>query len=150
MSTVLIDTNLLVLLAVGLVDEALIARHRRLSAFTVEDFRRLKAILAGFDGVIFCPNVLTEASNLSGQTAEPDRSKIRARLAAMIAGAPERYVASVEATARRDYLRLGLTDAVLLTLAENGGTLLTTDLDLYLAAQRAGFDCVNYNHVRPF
>jgi len=47
-----------------------------------------------------------------------------------------------------EYDQLGLTDAVLLTLSENKCTILTVDLDLYLAALRKRLTAINYNHVR--
>jgi hypothetical protein len=62
--------------------------------------------------------------------------------------ADEIYVPSKEAASRREFVRLGLTGAVLLRLAETGASLLTVRLDLFLAAQASGFDAVNYNHVR--
>ncbi len=38
---IFIDANLLVLLVVGATDRALIAKHRRLKRFAVEDYERL-------------------------------------------------------------------------------------------------------------
>jgi hypothetical protein len=46
---------------------------------------------------------------------------------------PEEYVSSDEAVRVPEYLRLGLTDAGLLSLAVAGVELLTDDFDLYKA-----------------
>ena len=47
-----------------------------------------------------------------------------------------------------DFLRLGLTDAVLLTMEAADAPLLTTDIDLTLAAQKSGGQVINYNWFR--
>jgi hypothetical protein len=49
---------------------------------------------------------------------------------------------------RTEYRRLGLADAALLCVADSGATILTDDVDLYLAAVRAGLKAINYNHIR--
>jgi hypothetical protein len=49
---------------------------------------------------------------------------------------------------RDEFIRLGLTDSVLLELGRSGATLLTVDLDLYLAALDAGLNVINYNHLK--
>src|SRR5580693_521311 len=55
--------------------------------------------------------------------------------AIIISNADERVIESRVAVQRPEYIRLGLTDAVLLELARCcGATLLTIDLNLYLAA----------------
>ncbi len=144
----LIDTNLLVLLIVGLVDESYISKHRRLRVFSVEDFRWIRAQASAADELIFVPNVVTETSNLLRRIDGPIRGQLMRGFGALLSGAHERYVPSKEAAARREFERLGLTDAVLLILAETGAHLLTVDLDLYLAASTAGYSVVNYNHIR--
>ena len=54
-----IDANLLVLLIVGSVGRHLIAKHRRLRAYTYEDFDILINLLDPFDRVFVTPNTLT-------------------------------------------------------------------------------------------
>jgi hypothetical protein len=68
-------------------------------------------------------------------------------LAQIIARTSEPPLASRNATNRVEYLRLGLTDAALLTLSQTGGCLLTTDLDLDLAALGAGHASKNFFHM---
>ena len=50
---------------------------------------------------------------------------------------------------QNEFVRLGLTDAVLLLLSiDTSLILLTTDLGLYLAATKRGLKVVNFNHHR--
>jgi hypothetical protein len=146
--SLLIDTNLSVLLVVGLVDEAYIAKYKRLRPYDVEDFRWIKDQASAADELVTVPNVLTETSNLLRYVDDPIKSEVMSFFGGMLRNLTERYVPSKEAADRQEFVRLGLTDAVLLRLGETGASLLTADLDLFLAAQAAGFEAVNYNHVR--
>jgi hypothetical protein len=62
--------------------------------------------------------------------------------------AEEHIIKSKVVVGRKEFIRLGLTDAVLLELAHTGATLLIVDLALYLAAWAFGLNAINYNHVR--
>lgn len=147
-ATVALDTNLAILLAVGATDTRYIAKHKRLRPFDETDFAILDEMIGLSAGVVWCPNVLSETSNLVRYVADPIRSEIALTLKALIHSWTETLVESPIATDRTEYLRLGLTDAVLLTLAASGATLLTDDLDLHHAALAAGYLSVNFNELR--
>ena len=144
-----IDANLLVLLIVGSVGRDLIAKHRRLRAYTVEDYETLVNLLDPVDRVFVTPNTFTETSNLLAQHGEPERSRFFDTLRFVIQESEEIVVASVEASSNRAFGRLGLTDAVLLEVATKETPLVTVDLDLYLAALDNGEGTVvNFTHLR--
>ncbi|MEX6506615.1 PIN domain-containing protein [Jiella sp. M17.18] len=145
---ILVDTNLLVLLAVGLISPSHIKRHKRLQQYDEIDFRALEELIAASSGAIFCPNVSTETSNLVRYVAEPLRSRVGLVLAELIRRAEESLVPNRDAVDHPAYARLGLTDAVLLMLAARGATLVTDDLPLYLAAVAAGQEAINFAHVQ--
>lgn len=147
-SPLLLDTNLPVLLVVGLTDLSYIAKHKRLSGYDEKDFEIVNGYVAGSDRLIICPNVASETSNLLRQIAEPARSQIGSAFAEIIGRIEESYVPSVDAASMPEHLRLGITDSVLLLLAKTDATLLTADLDLYLAAAHRNLSTINYNHIR--
>jgi hypothetical protein len=60
----------------------------------------------------------------------------------------ERFIESRVAASQSEFLRLGLTDAALLQAADEPATLLTADVDLYLAAVKRGFKAENFNYLR--
>lgn len=62
-----IDANLLVLLVVGRVGSDLISKHRRLRAYTSEDYDVLNDLIGQVERMYVTPNTLMEASNLWGQ-----------------------------------------------------------------------------------
>ena len=146
----ILDACLSILFVVGLTKRDYICKHKRLQGYDEVDFDNVSQIIAQSDGVIFTPNVLSETSNIIRYGVnDPLRSELAIKLGVIISNADERVIESRDAVRRREYVRLGLTDAVLLELlARCGATLLTIDLDLYLAASNAGLNTVNYNHIK--
>jgi hypothetical protein len=143
---VVLDANLLVLLVVGLASTAYIPRHKRLKAYSVNDHSLLTEFLSRASRIVVTPNTVTETSNLAGQIAEPARTHIFSVLRALLQNTDEVYIESQRASEHAAFLRLGVTDAVLLSTMTENHTLLTADLDLYLQASRQGMKAVNFNH----
>ena len=144
----ILDANLLVLLVVGRAAREYIGKHKRLRAYSVSDFDLLIKLLSSASKIVITPNTLTETSNLVRQISEPARAQILLVLRELIARHDEHYRDSRSVSKSDEFPRLGLTDAVLLDIAGQYGTLLTTDLDLYVAAVKRGYKAVNFNHYR--
>ena len=146
-----VDANLLVLLVVGRTGRDIIGKHRRLQGYTVEDYDLLLAVVEQAESIVVTPNTLTEASNLLGQHAEPERSSLFETLRTLIENADEIVVSSEIASANANFLRLGLTDAALIEAATEDTPLITVDLQLYLAAlshNAQAIVAVNFSHLR--
>jgi hypothetical protein len=67
-TSIVIDTNLLVLLVVGLTNRNYIRQHKRCSEFTEDHYEVLSDTIGQFRELIVTPNTLSEASNLLRQT----------------------------------------------------------------------------------
>lgn len=146
---VFLDAPLLVLFVAGTLDPALIAKHRRLAAFSVDDFNALCTFLERVGEVLVTPNTLTEASNLLGQHGEPERGELLERLRAVIEDTQEITVSSRTAARRNEFTRLGLADAALIHASSADIPLLTVDGALYRAAlDEEARSSVNFNHIR--
>jgi hypothetical protein len=148
MATVLLDSNLLVLLVAGMSSREYIGRHRRLRDYSEEDFDLLVEFIRPMSALIVTPNILTETSNLLSGIGEPARSHIAGTFRQLVARLDERFVESERAVEQPEFPRLWLTDAAVLMELANSHVLLTADLDLYLAASRRGHKVVNFNHLR--
>jgi predicted nucleic acid-binding protein len=144
----LVDTNILLLYIVGSLSLDRIARHKRTDTFTAEDYHLLAGLLRRFGGIVLTPNVLTEVSNLLGQTDERTGAALLAVLGTLVRDSEERYVESVEAVGTLEFLRRGLTDASILALPMEELAVLTDDVHLYLALQAKGVEVINFNHLR--
>lgn len=146
--TVVLDSNLLVLLIVGATSPAYIGTHKRLRAYKWADYMLLDQLLAGATRIVVTPNTLTETLNLAGQIAEPTRGNIFRTFRLLLGRSVEVYVASRQAAERSEFLRLGLTDSVVLASANDQSIIVTADLNLYLEAMRQGRNVINFNHRR--
>lgn len=145
---ILLDTNLLILFVVGTASRGYIEKHKRLTEFTVEDYDALLKIISAASAVLVTPNTLTETSNLSAHIGEPAKSEIFKVLRSVVASSEETYVPSRKASERKEFVRLGLTDASLIEMSSDETTVLTADLDLYLAVLNKGASAINFNHIR--
>jgi hypothetical protein len=67
----------------------------------------------------------------------------------LILGHEERCIVSKDAAVEKTFSRLGLTDAALLVVAREHGSLLSADNDLYLAASTEGIEASNFAHPKP-
>lgn len=148
MRRVAIDSNLLVLLAVGRTSRELIQRHKRTNTFLPADYDLLLKLLTPCEEILVTPSVCCEASNLVSQIGEPNATECRRTLGLLIGTQSERYIESAKLVRTNLYARLGITDASLHELASAGIPLLTVDLGLYLAACQVSADAVNFNHIR--
>lgn len=145
---VILDANLLLLLAVGSTERGYIDNHKRLKEFEIEDFVLLSALLGNASAIILTPNTLTEVSNLARHIGYPADRRIMDTLAIIARDFAEIYHPSAEASHGSEFPRLGLTDSVLLNIAQPDTVLLTTDNGLYLAALERGQQAINFNHHR--
>lgn len=157
----IVDSNLLVLLVVGITNPAIISKHKRLTGYRPEDFYRLLDYIGvpataregeqnGVESIVLLtPNTLTEASNLLRQYAEPDRSKLLDTLKIMVESCTESPTESREAVGAPVFKRLGFTDSALFMIATAERPLLTVDLDLYISVTRRDHRAaVNFNYHR--
>jgi|SRR5215213_2178505 len=143
-----IDTNLLLLLVIGLLDPGQIEKFKRTRAYTREDYSLLSEFVSGYDGLLATPNILTEVSNLTGYLSEPLRSRGFATLAALVAELVEVHFPSIEVVHHPYYTVLGLADISVLLASRGRATVLTDDFDLYARLSAEGVSVINFNHVR--
>ena len=144
-----LDSNLILLLAVGRAEQGLIAKHKRLRQFDEADYELLLGYLVNAAEVVTTPNAMTEVSNLATfGMLEPARSRIVASLKTLITSFSETYAQSRLVSELDDFVRLGLTDCAWFPVLENGARLLTVDNDLYLVALQRGYSAVNFEHIR--
>jgi hypothetical protein len=145
---VLIDTNLLLLIAVGNYNRAIISKFKRTAKFTVDDFDLITQILKFFKTKVSTPNILTEVDNLARQLPSNEYRAISAALRELIANTFERYVPAIEASQSNLYPQLGLTDSIIVEYPTDI-LIVTDDFSLYQRLER-NRDVININHIREF
>lgn len=147
-SALILDTNLLVLLVVGMTSRAYISRHKRLRSYLEADFDLLTSFVVSAGRVIVTPNTLTETSNLLRQIAEPARTHICEQFRRLIRSAEEHYLDSKSVVQGEEFGWFGLTDSCLLRIRADDCELLTADSRLYSVAISRGVKATNFHHHR--
>jgi hypothetical protein len=137
---------LLVVLVVGAISAEHIGRSNRTSQYSIDDYLLLREIVDTYDELAVTPHVLTETSNLLGQFSEPLKRACFATLAEMVPQWREDRVAASALVREEVFLRLGLADSSAFHLSATDVTVLTDDLDLYLATSRSGRRSINFAH----
>jgi len=146
----LIDSNLLLLLFVGLYDRTRIEKFKRTSQFTVEDFELLMAFIQKFKEVVTTPSILTEVSNLLGQLPERLKFSFYRSFAYGLKNLHEHYTPSEELGNERIFPKFGLTDTAILRAATGKYLVLTDDFRLAQYLSSRNVDVINFNHLRTF
>ena len=143
----LIDSNLLLLLVVGLYDRRRIEGFKRTSAYTLSDFQRIGWLQLQFTKLWTTPNILTEVDNLGRQLPKNEWPEFAKSIKSLCLKMFESSVRSASAMELTTFARLGLADNVTLSLG-NSFLLISDDLQLCLEASRLGYDAINFNHLR--
>jgi hypothetical protein len=148
---VLLDTNLVLLLLIGSMDEALIGTHKRIRKYTLGDFQLLNSLLEPVvraKRLLTTPHVATEVSNLTGDLFSDQRFVILFRRFLQLS--PESYCQAATVVNLVRWERLGLTDTALCYLGRRRRLVLTDDLALAFSLEQERENVINFNHLRSF
>lgn len=148
MRSVLLDTNLFLLLIVGLCNKDLIGKHKRTKNFVMEDFDLLAKSIDGYEILWVTSHCLAEVSNLLKQTHYDQAKQLMAFFSTFIARAKESHIPK-EVIFRNDVLvRLGVADTGIVIKSKRVSCVFTVDFDLYNQISREGNKVVNFNNLR--
>ena len=143
----LVDTNLLVLYAVGTVNPNRIETFKRTSKYRKSDYDLLVRVLGNFKTCYTVAHVLAEVSNLIDLSG-PERLQARLILKTTISLLDEATLPSMRAAEDALYQDLGLVDAAIGAVARaNGCAVLTDDLGLYLRLSHDKVPVFNFTHL---
>lgn len=148
---IVIDTNALVLLIVGLIDPKKIPKHKCLSIYEEQDFLDLVCLIGDFNRLIMLPNIWTEVDNLLNGFTGEDKNFYVQVFQRMIKQSTESYIPSVIGTEHYSFIDIGLTDSLLLRVSLQNDFLITSDSRLADYAKAHGiqvYDIVESRNVR--
>jgi hypothetical protein len=147
MNSILLDTNLWLLLVVGMCNRDYIAQHKRTQDFLAEDFDLLLTAINSYEQLWITSHCLAEVSNLLRQTHRKLAQELISFLAAFATRVQESHLTKASIFTQAMVTRLGVADTGMF-LKSKRVTVLTVDLDLYLEILRAGRRVINFNHLR--
>lgn len=146
----LLDTNLFVLLIIGMIDKKGVPNNKRTSAYTQEDFEMLLSFIGQFSKIIVTPHIMAETSNLvdvfnKGLKAAPF---LIIKKFIEQGSFNEIEMPSIKIINSPGFLQYGLTDSGLVEVASNRYLILTDDLKVANYAYSRSADIINFNHIR--
>lgn len=139
---ILIDTNLLLLYIFGSVDAELIARFKRTSQFTTDDFDKVSDFIRLFDKIIFTPHIVTEVSDFIG-----NKTDLQLLLKIYVENFDEHFIESKEIVQKPEFIKFGLADTAIIE-TDKQYLIFTDDNLLFGFLQNSNFDTVNLNQLR--
>lgn len=130
MRDVTIDTNILVLYIIGLIDPEQISKHKRTSIYNEADFVLVQHMLQN-SNIITAPNIFTEVDNLLNDSLKKNyQHKYLQLIKSVVNTSIEKYIESKKATQNKYFDYLGLTDSIILMLAKISELLISGDSKL--------------------
>jgi hypothetical protein len=148
---ILIDTNILFVLLVGSVNKERITKFHLTQQFIPEDYELLLKFMSEVKNLVTTPNILTEINSLANQLGKPELSECFAIFAGFVQNVDilnEYYMKSQEAVSADKLIEFGLTDSVILTLAQGNYLVLTGELKLANYLHNVEVDVINFNNIR--
>lgn len=127
---ILIDTNALIILILGLIDRRLIDTHKRTSIYEEQDYYDLLSVIVEIENLIVLPNVWTEVDNLLNGFNGEQKHQYITKITETIKSTSEQFMSSLIGVNSDSFFDLGLTDSLLLNLAKECDLLITSDSNL--------------------
>jgi hypothetical protein len=124
---ILIDTNALVILLIGLIDPKILKDHKRTSIYDETDYNNLLSAIGDLEELVVLPNVWTETDNLLNEFGGNYKYDYVQRVVEMLRLTSEQYLSSLSATLDTSFFDLGITDSLLLNHAKKCKFLITSD-----------------------
>jgi hypothetical protein len=144
----LVDTNVLLMVVIGLHDRTLIERFKRTAQYTVADFDLALWLFQRTSRVVTLQSILTEVSNLAGQLGDQHRIGAYSTFGQHIALLAELQILSVDIARVIEFPRFGLTDSAILLAARGGHLVLTDDFRLSQYMESQNLPVLNFTHLR--
>lgn len=127
---IIIDTNALVVLLVGLIDTRLFRNHKRTLIYDEDDFTDLLRTIGSLNQIVTLPNIWTEVDNLLNNFSGNYKYAYIQEITKTIKETTENYLASEIGTSSPHFQELGLTDSLILEFAKECKLLITSDSKL--------------------
>src|SRR5277367_6146343 len=133
-NSLLIDTNLLLLLLIGSINPSLIGKNKITANqdFDEDDFNQLCNFAGNFQKLVTTPHILTEVSNHAGKIKGKDHLKFLQQFISLIeSDKMEEHLESSKLLAKTEaFVKFGLTDTAISHLTSNNLFILTIDFPL--------------------
>jgi hypothetical protein len=144
---VLLDTNLLLVYLVGLIDRNLVPSFKRTEGYRTEDFDLLVTLISPVEKLITTPHVATEVHSLAGHLDGNAKYRFRDLFESIIPNVKESHRPAKQLCTGSAYKTFGLTDAAIHKIGQRR-LVLTDDFPLSAYIQNTGGNVLNFTNLR--
>jgi rRNA-processing protein FCF1 len=129
---ILIDTNSLIILVLGMINPSIIDKHPRTSIYDKSDFYFLVEKIGDLNKLVILPNIWTELDNLLNKFSGNLKDQYVNRLQQISKLSTEEYISSEKGINFYSFHDLGLTDSLILNYATSSkcDCVITSDSNL--------------------
>jgi hypothetical protein len=138
-----LDTNILLLYIIGSLDKSLIRNTKSTAMFDARDYEKIKVFIDYFDIKVTSPHVLTEVSDLLGES-----SNYQKLLKTFINFSIEKYKTSAEIAENKSFSKFGLADSAILEISKGSHLIFTADNRFYGYLNSIGVDALNFDSLK--
>jgi hypothetical protein len=148
--SLILDTNLLVLLVLGSVDRERIPDGKRTQEYTVSDWDNLIQFISVFDQIVVSPYILAETSNLADVYTGDMKKLPFLELKNWMEKDEfvEKFIPAKTIVESRFFTQYGLTDACVIEMADDYTAILTNDGPLANHARAEGKEVFTIQDIR--
>jgi len=146
--TIIVDSNSLIVLILGLMNPALIKDHDRTSIYSEEDFQNLMLVIKDFESIIVLPNIWTEVDNLLNNFCGQYKELYVRNILELIKKTSEKYLATTQIESNGYFFDLGITDTLILECAKGCNLLISSDSSLCDYARGFGINVYDMKAVK--
>ncbi|CAN5367153.1 hypothetical protein BH20ACI1_BH20ACI1_15430 [soil metagenome] len=140
---IFVDSEILLLFIVGTKDPNLIGNFGRTAKFDENDFILVSSFIDYFYLKITSPHILTEVSDLLGESND-----FQFILKTYINIAEEVFLPSKNVAKSESFLKFGLADSAIIEVSKNSYLIFTADNRFYGYLSNMGIDAVNFNLLK--
>ena len=147
---VIFDTELLLVVCIGIKDQNSISRNKRTSSYDKTDFNNFINILRFAGKRFVSPQILGELTNFVDDLTEPLRSEVLTIVKELCNGQEEIYVEKeILLKNRYWFFKTGFSDTSLLQICKDEKCVLfSSDFKLTGLANKAGLTAINYRNLQ--
>lgn len=145
---ILIDSNSLLVLILGLMNPTLINKHSKTSIYEEEDFHNLIATIKNLESIVVLPNIWTEVDNLLNKFTGNQKELYVKRIIETIKITSEKYLESKMVENNYSFYDLGLADTLILECAKDCEMLITSDSQLSDYARAFGINVYDMKELK--
>lgn len=127
---ILVDSNALIVLLLGLIDPKLLKTHKTTSIYDEDDFFDLLYVIGDLNRILVLPNIWTEVDNLLNTFGGNYKYQYTQKITEIIKTTSEKYIKSKTGSECESFFDLGLTDSLVLEQAKSCKLLITSDSKL--------------------